>query len=225
MDMTTTLEAPATDPNYLLDIEAGEGDNLITKTLDLASVPMDIRVQLLKTAAKAYVHNRVSTAQAKTAKANAEWTSYEAAMQANPLQEIVAMPTTPKAVTDFAGIVDGAINALLSGQLGKRGGGTGKKPKELRNPIITQVTRAVVAKVYADNLKLDPAYKYPTAQKEVGSDGYEYLNRVKLPEWLAAGGTEESFNKVVDTKYTKPARLMLGLDKPKSLADLPNDIL
>lgn len=219
MDMNTSV--PTNDNSYVMDIDV-EGMDTV-ETLDLAQVPMDVRIHLLKTAARSYVHNRVSTAAAKTKKDNESWAIYEAACAHDPLQTTVPKPDTDKVVTDYKGIVAGAINALLTGQLGRKG--TGKqKPKVLRDPIITQVTRAVVAKVYKDNVALDPSYKYPTAQKEVGNNGYDYLRAVKLPEWMAAGGTEADFNKVVETKYTKPARLMLGLDVPKSLADM-GDIL
>lgn len=213
--------APANN-EYMLEFEV---DGLeVPAAINLADVPMDVRIHLLKTAAKAYVHNRVSTAAAKTKTANEHWATYDAAVKNDPLQSVVARPDFERATTDYIGVVNSAINALLTGNLGRKGSGAPKKPKVLRDPLITQITRAVVAKVYRDNIALNDGYKYPTAQKEVGSDGMAYLRTVKLPEWLAAGGTQADFDKTVEIKYVNPAKIMLGMSVPKSIADA-GDIL
>lgn len=206
---------------YVFDIDIdGLAEPIV---FDLRRLPDPVKLHLLKTATKNYVHNRVSTAEAKTKKANADWSLYEAAMQNDPLQSVVPKPTVERVTTDVQAIADGAINALVNDLLGRRSGGTGKKAKEKRDPLITQITRAVVADVYKKGTAADPAYKYPTAQKEVGSDGLAYL-RTKLPEWLAKGGDEAGFNKVLETRYINPAKIMLGITLPKSIADA-GDIL
>lgn len=220
MDMTATLDpAPVVENDYMLLIDE---DGLTAPIqLDLSQVPTSVRLHLLKTAAKSYIHNRVTTAEAKTTKANAAFASYDAAVKNDPLQTVVAKPEGEPATTDYDAVVGAAINALMTDTLGRRGTGT-KKARVLRDPLITQITRAVVAKVFKDNAG-NPDYKYPHAQKEVGSDGLAYLEN-KLPEWLAAGGTEAEFRKTIETKYINPAKTMLGINVPKSISGMA-DIL
>jgi hypothetical protein len=208
--------APATDtPSTLYKFEIDDYDNEIA--VELNNVPAPLRLRLLKTATRAYITNRISTAAAKTKKENAKFDQYDAAMKNDPLQTLVPKPEGDRAATDYAGIVDGAIKALYSGEIGRRGDGEGKK-KVLRDPLITQITRAVVADVYEKGRAADLKYKYPTAQKEVGSDGLAYL-KGKIAEKVAAGGDAAALNQYLETKYIKPARIMLGLDVPKSLKD------
>jgi hypothetical protein len=73
--------------------------------------------------------------------------------------------------------------------------------------------------VYEKGKALDPQYKYPSAQKEVGQDGLAYL-RAKIDAKVAAGADKVALDKYLDTRYIKPARIQLGLDVPKSLADM-----
>jgi hypothetical protein len=194
-----------------------------TVELDLANVPQPIRMRLLKSATKSYIINRVSTAVAKTKKENEKFDQYEAAMKNDPLQTIVPKPEGVHATTDFGGVIAGAIKALYTGDIGKRGSGTAKV-KVLRSPLITQITRSVVAEVYEKNQALDSKYKYPTAQKEVGQDGLEYL-KGKIEAQVAATPEAEkaekraALNKYLETRYINPARIMLGMDIPKSLKD------
>lgn len=206
--------APA-NPDHALEfeLEAYDGDIKV----NVAMIPEAVRMRLLKNATKAYITNRVSTAEAATKKANGPFVQYDAAMKNDPLQTLVAMPEGARKVTDFAGTIDAAIKALYSGEIGKRGGE--KKAKVLRDPLITQITRAVVAEVYEKGRALDPQYKYPTAQKEVGQDGLAYL-RAKIDAKVAAGADKVALDKYLDTRYIKPARIQLGLDVPKSLADM-----
>jgi hypothetical protein len=219
--MATALEAtpleaaPAPAPDTLLEFEVEGYEPKVG--VDLAQIPPDVRMRLLRTATRAYITNRISTAVAKTKKDNGEFDTYEAAMKNDPLQTAVPKPEGERKNTDFADVIDGAIKALYSGELGKRGTGEGK-PKVLRDPLITQITRSVVAEVYEKGRASDPKYRYPTAQKEVGSDGLAYL-KAKIDEKVAAGADANALNSYLETRYIKPARIMLGMDSPGKLKD------
>lgn len=204
----------AVDNENTLVFELDDYDKDIV--VNLVDMPPAVRLRMLKNATKAYITNRVSTAAAATKKANAAFDQYEAAVKNDPLQTLVAAPDGERKVTDFAATIEGAIKALYSGEIGKRGGE--KKAKVLRDPLITQITRSVVAEVYEKGRAADPQYKYPTAQKEVGQDGLAYL-KAKIADKVAAGADEAALLKYLDTRYVKPARIMLGMDTPKTLAD------
>jgi len=207
--------APATKPDTWLEFEVDDYDKPIE--LDMANIPQPVRMRLLRSATKSYIINRLSTAVNKTNKTNAPFNAYAAAIQNDPLQTIVPKPEGERAVTDYAGIVDGAIKALYSGELGRRGSGETTK-KALRDPLVTQITRSVVAEVYEKGRATNPSYKYPTAQKEVGQDGLAYL-RSKIAAKVAAGADAAALEKYLETRYINPAKIMLGLDTPKSLKD------
>jgi hypothetical protein len=186
-------------------------------SIDLADVEAAARMRLLRTATRAYITNRISTAVAKTKKDNGAFDSYDAAVKNDPLQTAVPKPEGERAVTDYAGVIDGALKALKSGDMGTRGTGEAK-PKVLRDPLITQITRSVVAEVYEKGRAADPKYKYPTAQKEVGQDGLAYL-KAKIAAKVEAGADAALLNAYLETRYIKPARIMLGLDTPGKLKD------
>ena len=208
--------APAAENPNLYTFEIDDFDAPIA--VDFNSVPGPLRLRLLKTATRAYITNRISTAAAATKKANAPFDQYEAAQANDPTQTLVTKPEGTRKVTDYAGVIDGAIKALYSGEIGRRGDGTSKK-KELRDPVNTQITRAVIADVYAKGVALDPKYKYPTAQKEVGTDGLAYL-KAKIAEKVAAGtATQEAMDAYLLNRYVIPAETVLGLRTPKSLKD------
>jgi hypothetical protein len=203
------------NPDHALEFELESYDGDIK--VNVALIPDAVRMRLLKNATKAYITNRVSTAEAATKKANAPFVQYDAAMKNDPLQTLVPAPEGVRKTTDVFASIDAAIKALYSGEIGKRGGE--KKAKVLRDPLITQITRAVVAEVYEKGRALDPQYKYPTAQKLVGQDGLAYL-KDRIAEKVALGADEASLLKYLDTRYVKPARIQLGLDVPKSLAEM-----
>lgn len=226
--MATVLEAPAAAPAALeatpaaaerpetfMEFEVDGYDKNVE--LDLAQIPSEVRMRLLRTATRAYITNRISTAVAKTKKDNGAFDTYEAAVKNDPLQTAVPKPEGERGVTNFGEVIDGAIKALYSGELGKRGTGEAK-PKVLRDPLITQITRSVVAEVYEKGRAADPKYRYPTAQKEVGSDGLAYL-KAKIDAKVAAGGDAAALNAYLETRYIKPARIMLGMDAPGKLKD------
>jgi len=224
--MATALEAtpavleaapavPAATPDTILKFEVENYEPEVV--LDLAQIPSEVRMRLLRTAARAYITNRLSTAVAKTKSVNGAFDTYDAAVKNDPLQTAVPKPEGERAATDYAGTIDSAVKALYSGELGKRGTGE-SKPKVLRDPLITQITRSVVAEVYEKGRAADPKYRYPTAQKEVGSDGLAYL-KAKIEAKVAAGGDAAALNAYLETRYIKPARIMLGMDTPGKLKD------
>lgn len=218
LEATPTLEAATLEverPATWFEFEIDDYDKPIG--LDLNAVPQEVRMRLLKNATRSYITNRLSTAAAKTKKENAGFDSYDAAMKNDPLQTLVPKPDGTRALTDYTGCIEAAIKALYSGELGRRGTGD-TKPKVLRDPLITQITRSVVAEVYEKERAKNPQYKYPTAQKEVGQDGLAYLKE-KIAAKVAAGADEAAMNKYLETRYINPARIMLGLDTPKTLKD------
>lgn len=198
--------APVDDPNvFTFELEGF----VPSVSLNLASIPQEIRMHLLKSAVRAYVANRVSTAAAKVKKENEPWDRYDAAVKNDPLQSIVPQPTTPRTTADYPAIAAGAVTALYEGNIGRRT--PGGKAKELKDPLTTQVTKAVIAEVYEKGRASDPKYKYPTAMKEVGGDGIAYL-KARIAEKVAAGADEAALLAFMEQRYLKPARIMLGIE-------------
>lgn len=194
-------------------------------TMDLARLPDTVVDYLLKNAIKAYVQNRTSTAKSSAKDENAPWTAYENAVAANgPDQTLVPLPEKPKVIVDYADIIKKAVKALYDDTIGKRDGSGTKKKAERKDPLISAITRTVIQEVFEKNYALDNNYKFPMASKEVGTDGLAYL-RAKMAANVAAGvATQEQMDYVLETKYLKPARIMLGLDpltgKGKDMPDI-----
>lgn len=181
-------------------------------TMDIARIPEEVQDYLLKNAIKAYVQNRTSTAKSAASKENEPWVRYEAACAADPVQSIVPVPEKEKVVVDYGEIIKSAVKALYENSIGKRDGTGPKKKAERKDPLIAAITRTVIQEVFEKNYALDNNYKYPMASKEVGTDGLAYL-RAKMAKNVEAGlATAEQMQFVLETKYLKPARIMLGLD-------------
>jgi hypothetical protein len=76
-----------------------EGGDDLTVTIDLAAIPQDARLELLKSAVRTSVTNRVNVAMVRNRAARAPfvaWAAYEAAIAADPLQTAVAKPEGDK---------------------------------------------------------------------------------------------------------------------------------
>ena len=58
------------------------------------------------------------------------------------------------------------------------------------------------------------------AKKEVGGDGIAYL-KARVDTLAAAGGDRAALEKMLDEKYVKPAKVMLGLIEGKMISALP----
>lgn len=205
--------APYTFPSKELGVDV---------TMDMARIPETVVDYLLKNAVKAYVQNRTSTAKSSAAKENEPWVRYRNAMAADPNQTLVQMPEKPEVVVDYADIIRSAVRALYEGTMGRRDGTGVKKKAERKDPLIAAITRTVIQEVFEKNYALDNSYKYPMASKEVGTDGVAYL-RAKMASNIEQGlATKEQMEFVLETKYMKPARIMLGMDEPGKLKDAPS---
>lgn len=238
--MATALTAPpAPDlgaiggaPAPVAPAPAGENDMLLSFKIsgyepdinvDINDIPVPVRLYLIKTQIKSYVANRVTTAASSVKTANAKFDEYEAAQANNPLQQVVAKPEGERATVDYGAVIGGALKALKENAIGRRGTGE-RKAKERKDPLIAQITRAVVSEIFQKNSATNKDYKYPHALQEVGADGLAYL-RAKAAEKVAAGlATAEQMDYVLETRYIKPARIMLGMDASPKLAAAPGII-
>jgi hypothetical protein len=220
-------ERPVDADTALASVTEGDKTNVVSLTIegnkvevDLARIPYDIRLHLLTNATRAYITNRISTAQNKAKKENTAWDTYDAAVANDPLQNYVPKPDDDRIEVDADKIVVGAINALYSGQLGKRKGE--RKPKEVKDPLVAAITRIVVTRLYNKRRAENEDYKYFSAAGEVGTDGLQYL-RDQIEEKVEAGGNRVLLEKNLEEVYIKPAKTMLGIMVPKGMQDV--DIL
>lgn len=227
-------EAP--DLNLAIEVantaETEGGDNK-TVTIDLAAIPQEARLELLKSAVRTSVTNRVNVAMVRNRAARAPWTAwaaYEAAIAADPLQTAVAKPEGDKPTGEAPAALDPmakaaeAIADLLKGELrsgGKKGEGRARKTAD---PLTVAVTGVVVRAVYDANKAAgrkviadgkERAYGYPDATKEVGGDGIKYLNAQIDAKVAAVPEAEQAalrsqLEKRRDDQYINPAKIMLG---------------
>lgn len=194
----------ASDPSYMQTVEV---DSIVAQ-INIEAIPVGTRMDLLRSAIQNYVTNRVSTAKSVVKKKNEAFDIYEAATANDPLQSLVARPDGERETLDAVAVMTTGINALYEGKFGRRAG-EGRKSKPQRDPLITQITRAVVQEVYQKGKEADPQYKYPMAAKQVGSDGLAYL-KARLAEKVAAGADPKLLNDFLETRYIKPAKAILG---------------
>lgn len=216
---TPPVATPVADTVLSFELPGVEG----THTLDCATVPGNIRLDFLKSAVRSYIANRVNAAAQRHAKDDAvkAWNAFDEASKADPLQSLVAKPSVERpAAPDLKGTMDAAIADLLAGNVRKQGTGV-RKPRERVDPLVQFITRAVVKDVFDRNRETNPKYTYPMATKEVGKDGLAYLNTL-IDTKAAAGVDRAQLEKMRDTKYVNPAKLMLGLNDTKAMKELPS---
>jgi hypothetical protein len=238
-------------PDNTLAIEVAntattEGGDNQTVTIDLAAIPQDARLELLKSAVRTAVTNRVNVAMVRNRAARApfvNWAAYEAAMAADPLQTAIAKPEGDKPTGEAPAALDPiakaneAIADLLKGELrsaAKKGEGRSRAPKD---PLVQAVTNVVTRAVFEANKaagvkvkvegKPDRAYSFPDATKEVGGDGIAYLNAQIAAKVAAAPEGEQAalrtaLEKQRDTRYIEPAQVMLGIKQSKASKELPS---
>jgi hypothetical protein len=255
MTDTPTNDAPAT-PDLTLAIEVAntattEGGDNQSVSIDLAKIPQDARLELLRSAVRTAVTNRVNVAMVRNRAARAPWAAwaaYEAAIAADPLQTTVAKPEGDKPTGEAPAALDPiakaneAIADLLKGELrstAKKGEGRSRKTAD---PLVNAVTNVVVRAVYEANKaagrKVEvpaadgkPAstrpYGFPDATKEVGGNGIAYLNAQIDAKVAAAPEAEQAtlrtqLEKQRDTRYVEPAQVMLGLKQSKASKELPS---
>lgn len=237
--------------NNVLAIEVAntattEGGDNQTVSVDMTAIPQDARLELLKSAIRTMVTNRVNVAMVRNRAARAPfvaWAAYEAATAADALQTAVPKPEgdkptgEPVAALDPIAKANEAVADLLKGELratAKKGEGRSRAPKD---PLIQAVTNVVTRAVYEANkaagrtipVEGKPArpYSFPDATKEVGGDGVAYLNAQIAAKVAAAPEGERDtlkaqLEKQRDTRYIEPAQVMLGLKQSKASKELPS---
>lgn len=233
--------APAPDLNLAVTVPhsaATEGGEDRSITVALGDIPAEARLELLRSAVRGFVYNRVNVANVRQNKLIAPWIAYEAAIAADPLQTAVAKPDGERpAPLDTFAKAEESIAALLKGELGTRKGeGTGKS-RAPKDPLVSAVTPIVVRAVF-DSRKAAGAtvpvegkaprmYTYPDAVKEVGGNGVAYLNAqidakvAAVPEAEQAA-LRKQLEQHRDTRYIEPAKVMIGQTVTKKAGELPS---
>lgn len=250
MTELTATDTPATpDLNLAIEVAntAPEGsEQNQTVSINLGEIPQEARLELLRSAVRTAVTNRVNVAMVRNRAARAPWAAwaaYEAAIAADPLQTTVAKPEGDKPTGEAPAALDPiakaneAIADLLKGELrsqAKKGEGRSRQPKD---PLVQAVTNVVTRAVYEANKAAGRTvdngkggtrpYGFPDATKEVGGDGVKYLNAQIDAKVAAAPEAEQAelrkaLEKQRDTRYIEPAQVMLGLKQSKASAALPS---
>lgn len=248
MTEQTNNEAPV-DNSLAIEIAntaTTEGGDNQSVSINLADIPQEARLELLKSAVRTAVTNRVNVAMVRNRSARAPfvaWAAYEAAQAADPMQTTVHKPEGERpsgeapAALDPIAKANEAVADLLKGELrqqAKKGEGKSRAPKD---PLVAAVTQVVARAVFDSHKaagtkvpvegKEPRAYTYPDAVKEVGGDGIAYLNKQIDAKVAAAPEGERDalraqLEKQRDTRYIKPARVMLGMDISKAQSELPS---
>lgn len=224
--------APAeTNANVLVYTVPGTGGDgepaAVTRSLDLATIPPETRLALLKNAVGTTINNRVNVTNSRYNVALKPFIAYDEAMKADPLQTAVAKPEGERpAAPDLTAKVDEAIADLVAGKLRERGK-SGAKPRQTRSPLVAAVTPIVVRAVFDANKAANASYKYPDAVKEVGGDGIAYLNaqidaKVNAAPADAQAELRKQLEKSRDTRFINPAKVMIGETTTKASDALPS---
>jgi len=218
--MPDTETPTETNPNVLVfDVPNIDGEH----SFDCATIPANVRLDFLKDKTRSYFVNRVNSVVQRHAKDDTvlAWGRYNEAVKADPLQSTVAKPTTEApAMPDLKAVLAKAMEDLAAGNVRKMGTGE-KKARVQVDPTTKYVTQAVVRDVYNSKRAGDPKYTYPMAAKEVGKDGIAYLNAT-IEAKVAQGVDRAALEKVRDTKYINPAKIMAGATVGKGMAELPD---
>ena len=192
------------------------------RSFDCATIPGDTRLDLLKNAVRGYISNRVNAAQQRYQKDEdvIAWSAYDEACKADPLQTTVVKPNGERPVpVDLEEAYKRAIDALTTGEIRKQSGEP--KARARKDPLIATVTDIVVREVFDSRKAADPKYTFLAAKKEVGTDGVAYLNNL-IEAKVAQGVDRGALEKMRDTKYINPAKVMLGLNDTKAIKELPS---
>jgi hypothetical protein len=192
-------------------------------SVDVAQIPGELRLAKLQEAVRNYIANAANAATQRYNKAEAEWAAYEEAMKADPLQSAVKKPDGERpAAPNLVDIVVAARQRLYDNKVVRKGEGTGRT-RQTVDPLTKTVTKVVQDELFAKRKAENSAYKWPDVVKEV-SNGPEYL-KARVEEMVASKpeGEQAAFRKelekIMEDKYLRPARIMLGLEKPKGASD------
>lgn len=194
------------------------------RSFDVATIPSETRLELLKNAVRGYIANRLNSGNVRYDKdpAVAAWAAYDAATKADALQTAVPQPAGERPASfDAEGAYSRAITDLMNGHVRKRGGDGEAKPRVVKDPLVSAVTDIVVREVFNGRKATDPKFTFLAAKAEVGGDGIAYLNKM-IAAKVAAGANEGDLIKVRDNKYINPAKTMLGLSTSKAMSELPS---
>lgn len=217
-DVTTNpaaAEAPATNDNILIfRIPNTETDI----SVDIAQVPTAVRLDMLKTALRNYITNATNQANVRANKANAPFDLYDEAQKADPVQTAVPRPEGERVVANLLETAAAARERLYKGEVKKQGDGT---PREKTDPLTKLVTDAVVRELFAKRKEADKSVKYTdiTSLVSKAGGGIKYLETM-IAEKVAAGADEKQLRDFMDTRYIKPAKMMLGQTDTKATKDV-----
>lgn len=207
--------APVADPNTFAFLVTGTETQI---SINVAEIPAEIRLELLKDAIKRNVLNRVNAANQRFVKENAPFAAYDEAMKADATQTVVPLPTGDRPTLDLLTPASAARKDLYEGKLRRQGTGDAKRKKA--DPMTTTVTGVVVREVFQKKSEADSTYKYTDAVKEVSAagGGIAYLD-ARIAALVAGGADAGALAKMKEDKYMKPARIILGLEVPKSVKE------
>lgn len=217
---TAAPEAPAADANtvtFPIPNATDAAGGAVSMAVELNTIPLNIRMDLLRKAIIGYVVNSVNQETIRTNKANAPWAAYDAAQAANPAQTAVPQPTEPRKVADLIAVAQAARTRLYEGKV-KKMGEPGKTRTKV-DPVTAAITAAVLRDLFDRNKETTPGYKWTDAVKEVGGDGRKYLE-AKIAEKVAAGADEAVLRKVLNERYIAPAEMMYGKRDTKATKDV-----
>lgn len=223
MTETATTETPAVSeaPSTIVEAEYPGFSGKVA--FDCSTIAASARLDLLKDATARYIRNRLNQVQVRYHKDDKviAWTNFDKACEVDPLQSAVPKPDFERpALPDYQAAFEAAATALREGKIRKQGTGE-RKERQRVDPLVKLVTEVVVREFYENRRATDPKYTYPMAKKEVGSDGIAFLNG-RIEAMVAAGGNRTDLEKMRDTKYINPVKLMLGQTETKATKELPS---
>lgn len=204
-----TLAAPVEDPNTFTFVIPGTETSI---AIVLGDIPAEVRMDLLKSKVKEYINNNVNQAAVKYKKAMEPWDAYAKAQSVDPLQTAVPKPTGDQpSAPDLIKPAADARARLYSGEIRKQGEPGAAKPT--RDPLTKAITDAVVRELFEKRKEAGSKPKWIEVTKEVG-DGIAYLNTM-IAAKVAAGADAAVMAKLLEEKYMKPAKMLLGLTDNK----------
>lgn len=206
----TALVAPVEDPNIYTFAIPGTETSI---AIDLTKIPAEVRLDMLKARLKDYIVNNVNQASVKYKKAMEPFDAYAKAQAVDPLQTAVPKPAgEAPALPDLIAPAAAARDRLYSGEIRKQGEPGAAKP--VRDPLTKAVTDAVVRELFEKRKTAGGKPKWIEVAKEVGQDGIAYLN-AQIAEKVAAGADAAVMAKLLDERYMKPAKMLLGMTENK----------
>jgi hypothetical protein len=207
------VAAPVADNIFLCPLPGMDS----TLQIDRSQVPAEVRLALLDSAIKENVRNRVNAANVRHTKANTPWQAFDNAMAADPAQTVVAKPEGERPTIDLVAIAQKAREDLYAGKLrSTKEKGEGRKAVD---PLVKTVTDVVVRDVYAKEKA--SGLTFVQARAKVGKDGVAYL-QTRIEELVAGGADRAALDKMMEERYMKPARIILGLADNKAIKEGPS---